>query len=251
MDLKVHTQLLTICGLIVGLFAPSLCIADTFNLSPFALYEQANKQIVIDGVSSQYALGVVGLALNANVTDNFELFAAAGYGLASNQKVSFAGANLIGDVSGTYTGLGAKFKIYDTNNGQNVKLEYQMHRRDLTAPTLTGIRNNSPLTGNSDITYNSNDFGISAEHTLSEKMNVHIAFGVSDWDFTANGTASTNSGITARKNIIASGSDPYWAVGLDWKLDKLQGEITIGQRNLSSQTKAKISHVKIEAQYSF
>ena len=243
--------LITICGSIVGLFAPSLCLADTFSLSPFALYEQADKKIIIDGVSSQYALGVAGIALNFNVTDNFELLAAAGYGLALNQKVSFAGANFIGDVSGTYTGLGAKLKIYDTNNGQNVKLEYQMHRRDLKAPALTGTRNNSPLTGNSNITYNSNDFGISAEYTFSDKMKAHMAFGVSDWDFTANGTAFTNSGITARKNIMASGSDPYWAIGLNWKLDKLKGQIAIGQRKLSSQTKAKISHVKIEAQYSF
>ena len=126
-----------------------------------------------------------------------------------------------------------------------------MHGRDLKAPALTGTRNNSPLTGNSNITYNSNNLGISAEHTFSDKMKAHMAFGVSDWDFTANGTAFTNSGITARKNIITSGSDPYWAIGLDWKRDKLQGKITIEQRNLSSQTKAKISQVKIEAQYSF
>ena len=251
MNFKKSTQFLVSCGLIVGVLAPSLSHADALKLSPFAFYEQADKQIIIDGVSSQYALGVVGLQLNSNVTDNFELLAAAGYGLASNQKVSFAGANFIGDVSGTYTGLGAKLKIYDNNKSQNIKLEYQMHGRDLKAPALTGTRNNSPLTGNSNITYNSNDLGISAEHTFSDKMKAHMAFGVSDWVFTANGTAFTNSGITARKNIIASGSDPYWAIGLDWKRDKLQGKITIEQRNLSSQTKAKISQVKIEAQYSF
>jgi|TARA_B110000908_G_C10105503_1_gene380589 hypothetical protein len=51
------------------------------RLSPFAFYEQANKKIIIDGVSSQYALGVAGLQLNSNVTDNFELQAAAGYGI--------------------------------------------------------------------------------------------------------------------------------------------------------------------------
>ena len=61
------------------------------RLSPFAFYEQANKKIIIDGVSSQYALGVVGLQLNSNVTDNFELLAAAGYGLASNQKSASQG----------------------------------------------------------------------------------------------------------------------------------------------------------------
>ena len=239
------------CGSVAGLFAPSLGLADAFRLSPFAHYEQTDNQIIIDGVSSQYALGVAGISLNVNVTHNFELLAAAGYGHALNQKVSFAGANLLGDVSGIYTGSGAKFKIYDTNKGQNIKLEYQMHRRDLKAPTLTGTRNNSPLTGNSDITYDSNDFGVSIEHTFSEKINAHLAFGVSEWDFAANGTASTNSGITAHKNIRSDGSDPYWTVGLNWKLDKLKGQIAVGQRNLTSQTKAKISHIRIEAQYSF
>jgi hypothetical protein len=251
MAFKKQTQFLGLCGVIIGAQAPSLSQADTLNLSPFAFYEQADKKIIIDGVSSQSARGVAGLQLNSNVTDNFELQAAAGYGLAPNQKVSFAGANLTGDVSGIYVGLGAKLKIYDTNNGQNVKLEYQMHRRDLKSPTLTGTRNNSPLTGNSDISYNSNTLGISAEHTFYNQMIAHIAFGMSDWDFTANGTASTNSGITARKNIVTSGSDPYWAIGLDWKIGKLQSKITIEQRNLSSQTKAKISQAKIEAKYSF
>ncbi|MDB9946508.1 hypothetical protein OAD38_09105 [Ascidiaceihabitans sp.] len=71
-------------------------------------------------------------------------------------------------------------------------------------------------------------------------MKAHITFGMSVWAFTVNGTAFPNNGITALKKIIASSSDPYWAISLDWKLNKLQGKITIGQRNLSPQTKAKI-----------
>ena len=73
-------------------------------------------------MSSQYALGVAGIAFNFNVINNFELTAAAGYGFTPNQKVSFAGANLMGDVSGTYTGLGAKIKIYENSRGQLRKL---------------------------------------------------------------------------------------------------------------------------------
>lgn len=251
MNFKKRPQLL-ITGVAIFVFsAPSFSLADTLGISPFALYEQADNQIVVDGVSSQYALGIAGIAFNVNATSNFELTAAAGYGFTSNQKVSFAGANFIGDVSGKYTRLGARIKIYENSRGQEVKLEYQMHDRDLRAPTLIGSRNGSPLTGNSDIKYDSNDFGISAVHPFSENVSVDFAFGVSEWDFAANGTASTNSGITARKNIITSGSDPYWSVSLDVKLDKLDGKIEVGQRNLSSQSEAKITHITIGAKYSF
>ena len=232
MNFKKRPQLLITSVAMFGFSAPSLSLADTFGVSPFALYEQADNQIVVDGVSSQYALGVAGIAFNFNVINNFELTAAAGYGFTPNQKVSFAGANLMDDVSGTYTGLGAKIKIYENSRGQKIKLEYQMHNRDLRAPTLTGSRNGSPLTGNSDIQYDSNDFGISVVHPFSEDVSTHFAFGVSKWDFAANGTASTNSGITARKNIITSASDPYWSVGLDWKLGS--GPINCLDAGLSS-----------------
>ena len=251
MNFKKRTQFLITCGTILGCSAPSVSLADTLSISPFALYEQADNQIVVDGVSSQYALGVAGVAFNFNATSYVELTAAAGYGFTSNQKVSFAGANLIGDVSGKYTGLGVKIKIYENSRGQKIKLEYKMHNRDLSAPTLTGNRNGSPLTGNSDIQYNSNDFGISAAHPFTKNISANLALGVSEWDFAANGTAFTNNNITARKNIAASGSDPYWSVGLDIKLDKLDGKIEVGQRNLSSQSEAKITHITIGANYSF
>ena len=53
---------------VVGLFL--VCkplFADGFKITPFILYEEATQNIVIEGVSTKYALGVAGVEFRKNM----------------------------------------------------------------------------------------------------------------------------------------------------------------------------------------
>ena len=52
---------------------PNALAAEQWSVAPFALYEQANKKIVVDGVSTKYGLGVVGGQVTFNGDQNLSL----------------------------------------------------------------------------------------------------------------------------------------------------------------------------------
>ena len=78
-----------------------MLFAEPVKIYPFALYEQASSNIIIDGVSTKYALGVAGISLQKNLNDKVTLAGKLGYGQNNDQKVSFSGANFKGLVSGS------------------------------------------------------------------------------------------------------------------------------------------------------
>ena len=88
---------------VVGLFL--VCkplFADGFKITPFILYEEATQNIVIEGVSTKYALGVAGVELRKKYGDSITISSKLGYGQKHDQKTSFAGANFSGKVTGSY-----------------------------------------------------------------------------------------------------------------------------------------------------
>ena len=76
--------------------------ANEFRITPFVLYEKATQNIVIDGVSTKYTLGVAGVELRKNYGDSITISSKLGYGQSNDQKTSFAGANFSGKVTGSY-----------------------------------------------------------------------------------------------------------------------------------------------------
>jgi hypothetical protein len=70
-------------------------IAESYKIEPFALYEQAESNIVIDGISTKYALGVAGVQIHKTFNQSLTISSLLGYGQNNNQKTSFSGATLM------------------------------------------------------------------------------------------------------------------------------------------------------------
>ena len=99
--------------LVLGLslvFQPAF--ADGFKIAPFILYEEATQNIVIDGVSTKYALGIAGVELRKKYGNSITISSKLGYGQNNDQKTSFAGANFSGKVTGSYFNIGGKYEFY-------------------------------------------------------------------------------------------------------------------------------------------
>lgn len=90
--------------------------ADGFKIAPFILYEEATQNIVIDGFSTKYALGVAGVELRKKYGDSLKISSKLGYGQNNDQKTSFAGANFSGKVTGSYFNIGGKYEFYRKND---------------------------------------------------------------------------------------------------------------------------------------
>ena len=96
-------------------------IAESYKIEPFALYEQAESNIVIDGVSTKYALGVAGVQVHKTFNTNFTVSSHLGYGQNNDQKTSFAGANFNGKVTGSYLSLSGKYEFQKKRKIQPIR----------------------------------------------------------------------------------------------------------------------------------
>ena len=82
--------------------------ASEFTVSPFALYEQGQENIYIDGVRTKYGLGVLGVEIDTVLGSGFSFWARTGYGYHPKANVSLTVEGrevaVTGPVSGVYLG---------------------------------------------------------------------------------------------------------------------------------------------------
>jgi hypothetical protein len=203
-------------GIIAAIFylLPGVVSAYDLLIKPMAIYEGASENIVIDGVSTGYALGVVGISAQSQITANLSVGGSLGYGYAKDQDLSFYGATFSGAVEGEYSKIfakqiileGKKFKTYAQYSYTNKALEYA---------NLVGARGGLSLTGDASTTIQSSDFLINVEFIMSKNTIVQASAGVSDWNLSSSGNAyysSNGLSAAASKNIDAKGFDPLFAV---------------------------------------
>jgi hypothetical protein len=77
------------------------------NVSPFALYEQGQESITINGVKTKYGLGAVGVAIETMLGEKFKIGTRLGYGYHPNASVSLTDrvSHIAVDVKGPVSGI--------------------------------------------------------------------------------------------------------------------------------------------------
>ncbi|MDC0491383.1 hypothetical protein OAN81_09120 [Paracoccaceae bacterium] len=230
-----------------------MLFAEPIKFSPFALYEQANSNIIIDGVSTKYGLGVAGISLQKMLNDKLALAGKLGYGQNNDQKVSFSGANFKGLVSGSYLDLQGRYLIYQ-NDLFSVFSSAQFINRELDASNLTGTRNGLDLTGKSNTFINSSDIKLGTLIKMSPFTILKLSAGISQWQLNAKATGYyVSSGVTAtaKKNINAIGQDPVFEAGLMTNKDNHNFEVIASSRSLRSKANTEIISAQISYLFAF
>ena len=240
--------------IIVSLFCATLqALAEPLKIYPFALYEQASRNIIIDGVSTKYGLGVAGISFQKNLNDKVTLAGKLGYGQNDDQKVSFSGANFKGLVSGSYLDLQGNYLIYQ-NYRSSVFSSAQFINRELDASNLTGTRNGLDLTGKSNTFINSSDIKLGTLIKMSSFTILKLSAGISQWQLNAKATgyyASNGVTATAKKNINTIGQDPVFEAGLMTNKENHNFEITASSRSLRSKANTEIISAQISYLFAF
>ena len=228
-------------------------LAVDLKVSPFALYEVGNKDIVIDQVSTKYGLGVLGFDVDANFQSKLSISGKLGYGANPSQKISFSGANFKGTVKGTYVEGAMQYALW-TKSDYSVVSELRFINRNIDAPDLTGSRNGTALTGNAFTSLDSVDLTFGARMPLGNAAFLNISGGLSRWHLKSNATAFFTSGgvsATARKKIDAVGRDPIVKVSIGSNNPKHNFKLELANRSLKSKTSAQIMAIQLDYVFKF
>ena len=248
-----QTLKLSLVDILILMVTSRMLFAEPIKLSPFALYEQASSNIIIDGVSTKYGLGVAGISLQKNLNNKVTLAGKLGYGQNNDQKESFSGANFKGLVSGSYLDLQGSYLIYQ-NDRSSVFSSAQFINRELDASNLTGTRNGLALTGKSNTFINSSDIKLETLINISPLTILKLSAGISQWQLNAKATgyyASNGVTATAKKNINTIGQDPVFEAGLMTNKENHNFEITASSRSLRSKANTEIISAQISYLFAF
>ena len=227
--------------------------ADNLKVLPFALFERSGKSLIVDGVSTKYALGVLGVRADLTFQERWHLSGKLGYGQSNNQTVEFSGAVFEGQVKGMYLQGGAQYNFLETPKYDLFGL-LNFINRDLQASDLIGTRNGMALTGSSRTKFNSKDLTFGTRHKIGRDFAVSFSGGVSQWHLRSKAIANYSSGritATATKNINTTGQDPIYKIGMSMKRLSHNFNIEISQRLLSSQISSNIATVRMDYQIKF
>ena len=239
-------------GLLISLI-PTLSLSNEFSIAPFALYERAPENIIVDGVSTTYGLGVVGGQVTYSAPGIVSLSARLGYGQNDDQEVSFSGATFNGKVTGTYLEAKAQKNILARGNTL-LSLEGGYSERDLKADDLIGTRNGLALTGQSVSAIYSFDLMLNLKHNVTDRFAATATIGQTNWHLDADATAYfTLGGIraNANKKIDTSGQDPIYKLGFDYTGDKSTIHASISQRSLRSKANTDIITGEVVVTFDF
>ena len=236
---------------IMALSSATSVMAKGISISPLVLYEQANAPLVIDGVSSGYKFGIIGVSGQLIPTEQFKTQIDVGYAYVPSETVTFEGITFKGPVTGLYFSALSKysFKNFKTSN---LYFEQAISHKNLQANNLSAERNDKILLGTSSTIINSYDalFGLDLGKKLEDGFSV--AAGLSFWSFLAKGTARNQSNtINAWKTIKTNGIDPLLKVSFQKILDNKKLNTDLQFKSLYSKFNTGIVSINLKYEYLF
>ena len=222
-------------------------------VSPFALYEQGQENITIDGVKTKYGLGAVGVAIETTLGEKLKIGTRLGYGYHPNASVSLTDSvsqiavDVTGPVSGIYLGAGVDYLLW-TKSDTSVRSKLIYLTRNIDAPDLTGFANSRAITGSAVNDFDTLDLMFDAKFRISEAAFLNMAAGLSQWNLKTTATARSETGgrgvircpCSVTKRIDTTSIDPILSVAISSDNPLHNFEFEVYGRSLESKAGTKI-----------
>ena len=233
-----------------------------FKVSPFALYEQGQENIYIDGVRTKYGLGVLGVEVNSGLTGGFSFWARTGYGYhpKANVSLSVEGREVAvtGPVSGVYLGGAINYLVW-AQHGYSVSSELSFVARNVDAPDLVGTAGSRAITGTAVNDFDTIDLVLSSEIPINEKFILNLNGGLSQWNLKTTAVAYAQTGSSGpiscpcsfTKRIDATSIDPIFAVSINNRNARHNLDFELYSRSLRSKAGTGIIGVELEYKFAF
>ena len=255
---------LTILAFIYQFSETQYASALDINVSPFALYEQGQESITIDGVKTKYGLGAVGVAIETMLGEKFKIGTRLGYGYHPNAGVSLTDSvsqiavDVTGPVSGIYRGVGVDYLLW-TKSDTSVRSTLIYLRRNIDAPDLTGFANSRAISGSAVNDFDTLDLMFDAKFRISEAAFLNVAAGLSQWNLKTTATARSETGgrglircpCSVTKRINTTSVDPLLSIAVSSDNPLHNFEFKVYGRSLESKAGTKIFGLEIGYNFKF
>ena len=233
-----------------------------FTVSPFALYEQGQENIYIDGVRTKYGLGVLGVEIDTILGSGFSFWARTGYGYHPKANVSLTVEGrevaVTGPVSGVYLGGAINYLVW-AQHGYSVSSELSFVARNVDAPDLVGTAGSRAITGTAVNDFDTIDLVLSSEIPINEKFIINLNGGLSQWNLKTTAVAYAQTGSSGSfscpcsftKRIDSTSIDPIFAISINNRNTLHNLDLELYSRSLRSKAGTGIIGMELEYKFTF
>ena len=254
--------LLISCGQSVSAFE--------FEISPFALYEQGQEDIYIDGVRTKYGLGAVGATVKTELGGGFGIRTGIGYGYHPNADLSLTvddrSVSVAGPVSGIYL-EGAVNYLFWSKLDYSLSSELSYISRNVDAPDLAGMAGSRPITGSAVNDFDTLDLVLSSQFPIGNIAFLKLSGGLSQWNLRTSAVAlytqatgvlsysgftiSCPCAVTYPKEIDTTSIDPILGISIVSRHPVHNFDLEFYNRSLKSKAETQIIGVEFEYKFNF
>ena len=181
-------------------------VALETEISFESVYDHASEKLIVDGVSTSYALGSAGIRVDWKTDQNLFFHASFGLGYLPNYKMSAFGTTFYGPVDGTMKSIGSRYRLYNAED-HKVNVSFEIFERDVNGNDFKGIRNGQSLKVKSTAAFELSEFSLGYEYFSSRSLSLGINAGMTNWKLDANGLTLLNN-MTISKNVTENGHSP-------------------------------------------
>ena len=236
--------------------------ATDFEIAPFALYEQGQENININGVSTKYGLGVAGVAVETQVGNNFNISTRFGYGYHPNASVSltFEGREVAvtGPVSGFYL-EGSISYLHYVRSDYSLVSNLRFITRNVDAPDLVGTAGSRAITGTAVNDFETLDLVLGLQVPMGESLFLKMSAGLSQWNLKTTAVANAQTGgsgsircpCSITKKLDTRSIDPVTAISISSKNPRHNLDLELYGRSLKSKAGTQIIGAEIRYKYDF
>ena len=233
-----------------------------FEVSPFFLYEQGQKNIYIDGVRTKYGLGVAGIAVETQVGYDFNIGTRLGYGYHPSARVSLSVEGREVAVTGPVAGVYLEGSIgYQHWKKENYSLMSGLRyiTRNVDAPDLVGTAGSRAITGTAVNDFETLDLVSSVQIPIGESTFLNISAGISQWNLKTTAVAYAQTGSSGSfscpcsftKRIDTTSIDPVGGISISNRNPRHHLDLELYGRSLQSKAGTQVIGLEIEYKFNF
>ena len=258
------------CFLILLFSCGQSVSAFEFEVSPFALYEQGQEDIYIDGVRTKYGLGAAGATIETDLGGGFNIRTGIGYGYHPSADLSLTvddrSVSVNGPVAGIYLEGTVSYLFWEKlNYSLSSKLSYIS--RNVDAPDLVGMAGSRPITGSAINDFDTLDLVLSSQFQIGNTAFLKVSGGLSQWNLKTSALARYDqasgvlsySGITIScpctvtypKEIDTTSIDPVVGISIVSRNPQHNFNLEFYNRSLKSKAETQVIGVELEYKFSF
>ena len=237
-------------------------MALEFKISPFALYEQGQENIYIDGVRTKYGLGVLGVAGETMLGSDFSVRGRLGYGYHPKARVSLSVDStevaVTGPVEGLYLEAAVDYLVL-SRPMYSLTSELMFISRNIDASDLTGFAGSRAITGTAVNDFDTLDLTLKAKFVMGKKAFLNISGGLSQWHLKTTAVAHSATGgsgpilcpCSYTKKIDTTSVDPVMGISIISNNPLHNVGLEFYNRSLESKAGTQIFGIELEYMFQF